>query len=290
MSSFQELVTENPMLMEVRRMQRRFMGMERANALSTVVLVLAGMAYLGLLMIVWYYRSDVDPVFLIYLQTGLYLLVGPAMLHGSIAGERERRSWDLLLVAPISKAQIVAGKFISALSALGGGALLFLLPIAIAAVSYNPSWSNGDSNSTILRFYNLLLLEGVSLSFLILVCATAIFISARCKRSFVALGGTIGTIMAALLIFPMMLAIGFASDRMTLEYIMSLHPFYVIAKVHDAANVRSTDFTENLPNWFFGWPQILTYCLFAAVLLIWAERTLRYADGEGRFITRSSNA
>jgi ABC-2 type transport system permease protein len=66
------------------------------------------------------------------LELGLICLLAPALTADLIAGERERRTLDLLLVTPLSRRQIVIGKLIAALGAL---LLLIVLALPIQAVA-----------------------------------------------------------------------------------------------------------------------------------------------------------
>lgn len=104
-------------------------------------------------------RSLEGYVYLLVVQFGLLVLVAPAMMAGSIAGERERQTLDLLHVTNTSSMSIVTGKLmesfgflclliISSLPMMGlilltGGVelpqlltgVLFLLLVALAALS-----------------------------------------------------------------------------------------------------------------------------------------------------------
>src|SRR5438067_2544501 len=119
------LVMENPMAIEVNRFRRRFLEGGRGKTVNTMILVVAIVAYAALLLVIANMSGDFPPVALIFLQTGVFTLLTPAMMYGSISGERERRSWDLLLVAPITHAQIVVGKFLAALAGIGVAFVLF---------------------------------------------------------------------------------------------------------------------------------------------------------------------
>lgn len=66
------------------------------------------------------------------LELGLICLLAPALTADLIAGERERRTLDLLLVTPLSRRQIVVGKLIAALGAL---LLLIVLALPIQAIA-----------------------------------------------------------------------------------------------------------------------------------------------------------
>ena len=69
------------------------------------------------------YNASFDPASMInvyigltVLQLVLVLLMTPAFTAGSISGERERQTLDLLLVTKMSPLSIVIGKFLSGLS------------------------------------------------------------------------------------------------------------------------------------------------------------------------------
>ena len=64
---------------------------------------------------VWLY------VVLAVVQMGLVLLTAPAVAAGSISGERERQTLDLLLVTKMSPLSIVLGKLASSLTAAQWG-------------------------------------------------------------------------------------------------------------------------------------------------------------------------
>src|SRR5207302_725971 len=98
-------------------------------------------------------RRSLSAMNMMYFQLVLLLFIGPLVLHSSIAGERERRSWDLLLIAPVTKAQLVVGKLISGLAILGAVFVLMLLPVL---VSYNEAQSD--------TFAMVLSAEGICLS------------------------------------------------------------------------------------------------------------------------------
>ena len=67
------------------------------------------------------------------LQTGLWILIAPALTATTIAAERERGLLEALQLARISAYRIVAGKLLSILSFI---ALLLLVPLPIIAVCF----------------------------------------------------------------------------------------------------------------------------------------------------------
>lgn len=277
------LFTENPMMIEIVRFRRKFLG--GGNALNSVILAMCGLIYIGIVALVWNYRETANPIILVFLQTGVFTLLAPALLHGAIAGERERRSWDFLLVAPVTQAQIVCGKFAGAAAAMIACAVVLLFPILIGAVFYQQYAFSGQSTSGV-NYWNLFQAELLSISWGLMVCAMTIFFSARCKRGFIALGTTLFLLVASLIVWPILIASAgmLSSDNNLLNF---FHPFWALTQIEFANTRNPSDM-----NWsaMYGFPQILVYLGMTAVFLVWTERTLRFADTEVKFLPKQKNA
>lgn len=274
-SLLNSLIGDNPMKIEIARFRRRFLGFG-GSGVNNAVLVLILLCYTGMVMLVVNTRGDLPPVPLVMFQTALFCFFGPAMLHGSIAGERERRSWDLLLVAPITKAQIVAGKYMGAMAALGIGAAAMAIPTLLAAVAYRKT-----------SFYDLVLAEAVSLAFCMLVCAWTIFISARVKRPFMALGATLGTLALGLIVVPALFASLTMGDRFSTEMLLYLNPFSALTYLTMAESMSPDTMSSTqhfVPLALYGIPHVLVYIGLTAGLLLYAERTLHFPENEVKFI------
>lgn len=274
---WEDLVTQNPMLIEIHRFRRRYLSFSGHNGMNSAILALTMICYAGLVLVVMSGKGNIPPDTIVMVQTGLFTFFAPGMLHGAIAGERERRSWDLLLVAPVTKTQIVFGKFIGALMALTMGAAFFAIPTFIAAVMWShTNWSN------------LILCEVVSLTFAVAVCALTILISARVRRPFMALGATLGSLAAVLVIFPVLLGLMLAGAGPYFgDVVLYLHPFYVLSQIHQVDTyVWAPERNMNLPQW--GWPQSFVYLALAAILVGWAANTLNFAENDVKFIPRGN--
>ena len=70
------------------------------------------------------------------------VLVGPVFLAGSITGERERQTLDLLLTTTVSPAQILWGKLITGLRVTGVLTSFVLWPLLLACVMVPAFWPN----------------------------------------------------------------------------------------------------------------------------------------------------
>ena len=262
---FLEVFVHNPMLVEITRFRRRYFSFSTGNSANSVVLTLILLSYAGFVLIVEENREAMNPISIVMFETAVLSVFAPMMLYGSIAHERERRSWDLLLAAPITKAQIVAGKFMGALAALCIAVALFQLPILIAAFGYRET-----------NWWNLIEASFVSFSFLTTVCALTILFSARVKRGLMALGAVLGILTVSLVVFPA-LSYGSGVDHMAGDATLYLHPFTVMA------HLMMTD-EQNKVVSAWGWPQTFVYLFLSLALLAWAENTLNFAENEVKFL------
>lgn len=263
--TFRELVVENPLLIEFRRAVRRFFGVSKHSAVNAMVLVISCLLYGLLLLITIANRSAMSPVAIVFLQTFLFCFLIPANLHGAIAGERERRSWDLLLASPVSNLQIVVGKMLSGLAAVGVTVLLMLPPLLISFA--------GDGDATVLK---VLQTELVSIGFATFLAAMTMFISARSKRTYAAQLTTYACLIVGLIVYWVFVETATGGQgRQTLLY---LHPFYAISETWgDGLGSSGSSFMYN------GLFHFVIYAALATGLLVVTVETLQMADGaEGR--------
>lgn len=282
MSWFEDLVTANPMMTETKRFLRRFLGARSATYMLT--LVLTAVCYLVLLVLITAYPG-MPPYALIYIQTGLFCIILPSMLHGSIAGEREKRTWDLLLSAPVSKAQIIVGKFMSSVAVIGSTVALLSVPTLITYIQQRmDQGAFGSGSSLDTSIPRIVLAELVSISFALALAAWCMFISARSKRAFAAQGAIYGTLLCAMVVWPVMTAI-LESQRETYYLLNALHPFIVIYGCFDRPFSDSPDST-----WTVSFLTVAANIGLSFLFLIWSAFALRFIDADASLTTRSKSA
>lgn len=78
---------------------------------------------------------------LAFLQMGLIFMIMPVLTAGSIAGERERQTLDLLLTAPVSSLSVIAGKLGSALCSMMLFVISSLPAMSVAFIYGGIQWS-----------------------------------------------------------------------------------------------------------------------------------------------------
>ncbi|HVT13996.1 MAG TPA: ABC transporter permease [Fimbriimonadaceae bacterium] len=270
MSLFESLFVENPMLIEVKRYRRRMLG--GGKGISIAFLTLGAICYVGLLLVVGSANGGIPAITIVMLQTLVFTLGAPAILNNAIAGEREKRTWDLLLVAPVTKAQIMIGKFAGAMTNLLLGAALFLLPVFICAVS------NRDTD-----YVALLWAEVDSIAFAVLACAFTLLFSARCRRGFTALGVSLGMLLLGLIAYPAVVGMFGNVDSSAADVLLTFHPFYVQARLMEQRFDHNSIAPSAEGQALF---QIVVFLCLAIVFLVWTERTLTFSDNEVKFLPK----
>lgn len=289
---WKELVADNPMLIEVTRFRRRFFEAGRGKTGNTALLVLAIVFYAGLLLLLTNFAGDIPPVALVYVQTVVFMILVPSMMYASIAGEREKRTWDLLLVAPVTQPQIVMGKLIAGVAGLMAAFVAFLLPTLFAAFTYR-SWSSpaADRNAEMSPWMGLFLQEVISIFFAIFLVSAVLFFSARCKRSLIALAITIAALFVGLVVLPTLIGTATYGSGPA-DIMLVFHPIVAIAKINQLTegSYYNSYGSDNLGQAWYGFPQVFLYSLFTAVFCIWSFKTLNWADGDVKFIPRKNIA
>ena len=257
-----EIFSANPLLIDFRRSVRRFFGFGRQGKLSIAVATISALIYGLVLLIAWTTREYVSPNAYVICLGVLLCLVVPAAVHGAIAGERERRSWDFLMVAPISNTQIVAGKFMSGVGLIGLMSLLFFPMMGISFLS--------DEDASIGKLFGML---AVTLSYGVFLAAFSLFVSSRSKRAFAANLSIYAMQFAGLIVYPMLVML--LSQGQSETWAFFLHPFVVSAAIWQGETAYNTD---NILLMGGGFIQTFSFCLIALALLGWTEATLRDLD------------
>ncbi len=196
-SSIRTILWENPMWVEVKRVARRFTVYEKAGGVRAALSWIVGATYVTyfifMLINAIKFGEAVQNIIMIKL-----VLLGPLsvlMGYNVIAGERERRSWDLLRTAPLSAAQIVLGKFSGVAATITGFSLLITLPALLSQRYGDRSWFGGVN-------VNPFVPEVASWIVLMFLCSLSVAVSARCRRSLTALSSSIGLVLSIYVLVP----------------------------------------------------------------------------------------
>jgi ABC-type transport system involved in multi-copper enzyme maturation permease subunit len=124
--------------------------------------------------------------FIFLTLAALITLIAPALTAGSIIGERQRQSLDLLITTPLSAGDLLIGKLLSSVAFLG---LLLGLSMPASALCV---LLGGATLGDVFRIYALLAVDGIVLA------AIGLFFSCASRTSLLALVWTYLTVAAVL--------------------------------------------------------------------------------------------
>ena len=99
-----------------KEMYKGFFGRSKTD--TTITILLFGLAFLAAVLFLFSARNNKIIIFPYYLMSGVYLIVMIRLaisIAGSIAGEKEARTWPILLMTPLEDKEIIRGKVIAAI-------------------------------------------------------------------------------------------------------------------------------------------------------------------------------
>ncbi len=241
-STFKDFTTDNPMLIEAKRYGRRFIGLGREKG-QIAYLYLVGAIYLVLVILALAYHDAFSSFSIIAIQTGIACIVVPSVAQNAIAGEREKRTWDLLIVAPISRAQIVIGKYLSVVLVLAVMEACFL-PLAV--ICFDPSAESRNG---------VIFAELISIAFGVLLAAFSTYVSSITTRSLACQSMTyMGTFLWMIALPALVGAISVADQTLPKAFLWA-HPFvtmYYFSSQHGPDLFNGAQQSYNMPySWWF---------------------------------------
>jgi ABC-type transport system involved in multi-copper enzyme maturation permease subunit len=231
-----------------------------------------------------YMRGNVEPYIPVYAQLIFSTLAIPLRFYSTIAGEREKRSWELLRVAPVTNTQLVLGKF----AAMAYMALLihaiFFLPYLFSIIEYgrlDTSIYYGFGrplNESHTSFFSLATAELYSFLTALFVAAITVFFSARSKRSYTALALSLGAMGILFIFVPL-----FTSMLVrNINFVQFMSPFSAMGYL---ARGRWYGDEENI-GMMAVYASMACMFFLTVVFLLYAANTLAFADNLVKFIPK----
>lgn len=274
MNAWRELVMDNPMMAEFYRRGRRF-ALSRNNQQNIIFAILGVVLVYVVCLMMFVQMSFLTATGVATAKFPLLLLVVPVAVHATVAGEREKLTWDALCSAPLTDAQIVAGKFVSSVAVVALVELVFL-PVQLAA------WTVRQSADRWVDLVSMVRMDGYCMAVGLALGCVTFLLSARSKRPFTTLGASIGLVAAGLTFGGVTLA-GNPEDmaRKAGWLLVSLLNHYV----HLAAIISpqgSDNWVEKATSGIPFAPEIgaAFYVSVGLAALFFATKTLHHADQE----------
>ncbi|MBB6053805.1 ABC transporter permease subunit [Armatimonas rosea] len=192
--------TENPVL--YKEITTRFQLRRQSKANRIVIYCIVGLViplfYWFSLRAILYSQTgarDAFGMFLTVFETSLVVLLTPAMLASTITIEREKQTWNALLLSKLTHTEIVGGKFIGGLLPTLATLLVFF-PLNIAAACVG--------TVTLAQF---VLAHVLLLATTFFYGALGMFCSWACRRTQVATATAAGTVAFLVLGSPLALSL-----------------------------------------------------------------------------------
>lgn len=267
------LVVDNPVLQEGRRETRRFF--RAAGTLGRLGPLIMGLIiasiYLWLLYQTWISAWDATQMY-VYFELTLVTIMIPGSVYGAISGEREKGTWEALIMTRLTPGQIVTGKLIWRMLFLAIISVLLMIPAGVSRLTAR-SLQVGPAN--VFESQVLVALWGA------LLCAFGLWVSSRTRRSiisltFIAITG-IGLLLALPALYFLFSAMltrltdnGSAQFDPVFGLMMSLNPFTMLNQVLTASGPGNTIYLDQT-----GLVACSTYAVVTVVLLWLTLRRLR---------------
>lgn len=273
-----DLLLDNPMLGEANRVGRRFLrtGGETSRGVNYVVLATIGFFYLWLLVAIVRWDEDLSEGLLMF-ELIVITLVVPASIYGAVSGERERATWEALILTRLTPAQIIAGKILWRVFLVALIMTLFFVPMLLSlAVS---RYHNGLTILGLLRGQALVFAWALGL------LAFGLWVSTNTRRSVTSIGTIIAALFATLVLLPLLFSLfdminlsdlrpGNASEFIS-SFLFHLNPFYALGLISRQRGASGYDQPEA---WFA--PTVLSllpvfYLIGGALFLYATYHSLR---------------
>lgn len=206
-SLFRHLVLDNPMTLEATRVWRRFTrtGGDTGKGVNITVLSILAVIYIWLLVAILRYREDMSAWFLL-LELGLLTLIVPGSMYAAVSGERERMTWDGLIMTSLSPGQIVVGKLLWRVVLILGIAALFVPPLLLCHFGTG-LLGDGRNGTYKLPLSDLFLAQGVVVSWGFLLAGFSLWVSTKTKRTITTLAIITLSLLGFLVIVPVLVGL-----------------------------------------------------------------------------------
>ena len=274
------LIANNPMMAEMHREKNKAFAAHNWQGAQLAARILLGVVYLSVLALLLSIIESVEPFYLLYFLLFLETIMIPAALHGTIAGDREKRSFDMLLVAPLTAGQIVVGKFSRGFVTLIGLAIAIGLPalvvqlVKISTGSYSYGYGyNEPERGGLLGFFVAFVFcvtAGMAMG------AMTMWISSKMRTHSSAMLATIGALFLVLIVAPVIAGIMGVFTETLSEFMLQMNPFVGLYTAYSGEGIGSS-----MGGGFYTLLAIVIYAAATVFFLTLATGNV-YAMSKGR--------
>jgi ABC-type transport system involved in multi-copper enzyme maturation permease subunit len=279
-AALKTLFVANPMYVEVQREKKKAMAEHNWRGAQLAARVLLLVIYLFLLILTLRYVEYVEPFVLMYVMLGLATILIPAGLHGAIAGDREKRSLDMLLVAPVTPGQIIIGKYAKTFLSL----VLLIVAVGAPALIIEVVRDSSIAPRNDLHIPGML---GYLRSLLLVIATTlcmgglTMWISSKTRSNSGAMLATVGALFVVLVVVPSIGAVMRVIAPDAAHMLVSSNPFVLLFYAYNgtpdylaAPYYTGADQIPPDPALYL-WPVIALMTLLTGAFLFFATENLR---------------
>lgn len=226
------------MLAEVAHVARKFVPSVGGD--NRIVVVLITLVSLSLIFVVGYYGRALSALIPYFVAPLIAMLIIPFLTHRAVAGERQARSLEALLAAPVTSYQIIVAKTIRAcIPAVIIGFFMVAMSIAMTmglGLPSNSSFTLADPVEPILYAIGAVVYGSLAWA----TIGISIGVSSYFKTSSAALLSIFIVLIVSYVFVPIVFAglLGVVSDSWEL---IALHPYLYFVTAQDASYPGSTD-------------------------------------------------
>lgn len=277
-----KLFRGNPYLGAARRASRKLVysiaGAKAALALTVLACVPVG--FIAAMGMAFGAPARDWTVVILYVMIGSSMFIVPPLFFNSVAGERERGSWELLRVAPVTTRQVLVGKFMAGLTLLIPWLAFGGICVLAGLLSFGPveTFENWRQITPGAIFLGLLILFVSCLS----SAAVTMFLSCRMTKPFSVLMASFGVTALMYMVVPGLAMLSGGDAAFMMETIGSINPLVAFGQLISPSVLETSDL------------QILIFIIFHLVLIIglltWSAVTLDYADRNLRFLPKKKDS
>lgn len=222
-----DLIADNPAIKDSHRLPWLRMNPKTWSTNTIVSVCILVVTYIGLLTLALQGAQFLDATLFMYVCLTCCGFAPAVVLYGSIAGEREKRTIDLLLVAPVTTAQIITSKLLKIILPVISVIVLLVIPIVVFAfvrprLGLTPIESGAPLVPAI--FGTILICVTVSL----FVTGLSMWVSGLNRTTAGALTGVLALLFVVYIVYPVTAGVFSVVNKNFSDWMMVVHPFAAV--------------------------------------------------------------
>lgn len=226
MNFIERLIPEKVVFYEVRQQSRRLLsGATKGGQIAVAIVILGAFVVVcySILQIAYDFPIEIFPFALV----GVFSLILPPVVSGTISGELQKRSLEGILAAPLSSFQIVKAKGLrGVIPVLSIVALMLILFLVVAVAKLSVGWQENDS--FVPFWFSLPLATLGALIYAYGLTGMVLAVSAVTRTTTASLISSYGLIFGVYVVLPgivLPLASAITDSNELVRYLLALQPY-----------------------------------------------------------------